>query len=164
MRRHDIVVRSSNFSLYGDMSWRVMRTLEQLCPNVEIYSIDEAFLHLDGPEKALIALARKALRTVLQHTGIPVSVGIGPTKTLAKAASKLAKSDPRHEGVFGVVDAAVRDAALERLAIEHVWGQFCSPRHTTCWDELPTVKAGGVSPSTGDTQRHRPVIGGSRRP
>ena len=139
VRRHNIVVRSSNFSLYGDMSWRVMRTLEQLCADVEIYSIDEAFLHVDAPEEALLELGRKARRTVLQHTGIPVSVGIGPTKTLAKAASKLAKSDP--EGVFSVIDSAVRDAALERLPVEHVWGVGPAYAKTLAREGITTARA-----------------------
>src|SRR4051794_11360396 len=84
-----IIVRSSNYTLYGDMSGRVMRVLAGFTPDVEIYSIDEAFLGLGGFENRLEAHARALRATVLQWTGIPVSVGIAPTKTLAKAANRL---------------------------------------------------------------------------
>ena len=88
-----IVARSSNYTLYGDMSARVMRVLSDFTPNLEIYSIDEAFLSLAGFEVRLEAHARELRRTVQQWTGIPVSVGIAPTKTLAKVANRLAKKD-----------------------------------------------------------------------
>ena len=95
IERHQVAVFSSNYTLYGDMSQRVMQTLEQFAPEVEIYSIDEAFLNLAGvPACQLAGLAQEIRRTVRQWTGIPVSVGIGPTKTLAKAANtSIAKKD-----------------------------------------------------------------------
>src|SRR4051794_35297362 len=100
VERHGVAVFSSNYTLYGDMSSRVMQTLEQFAPDVEIYSIDEAFLNLAGFEAGqLDGLAHAIRRTVKQWTGIPVSVGIGPTKTLAKAANQLAKKDPAGGGV-----------------------------------------------------------------
>ena len=85
------MVRSSNYTLYGDMSARVMRVLSNFTPNLEIYSIDEAFLSFAGFEARCEAHARDLRRTVQQWTGIPVSVGIAPTKTLAKVANRLAK-------------------------------------------------------------------------
>src|ERR1700760_2613735 len=88
-----VTVRSSNYTLYGDMSARVMRTLAGFTPDLEIYSIDEAFLSLAGFEARLESHARELRRTVLQWAGIPVSVGIAPTKTLAKVANRLAKKD-----------------------------------------------------------------------
>jgi DNA polymerase V len=84
-----VIVRSSNYSLYGDMSARVMKTLGGFTPDLEVYSIDEAFLSLRGFESMLDAHARDLRRTVIQWTGIPVSVGIGPTKILAKVANLL---------------------------------------------------------------------------
>ena len=94
-----IVVRSSNYTLYGDLSARVMRVLSDFTPELEVYSIDEAFLGLDGFEHRLEAHARDLRATVLQWTGIPVSVGIAPTKTLAKVANRTAKKDPTSGGV-----------------------------------------------------------------
>ena len=82
-----IVVRSSNYTLYGDLSARVMRVLSDFTPELEVYSIDEAFLGFGGFEGRLEAHARLLRATVLQWTGIPVSVGIAPTKTLAKVAN-----------------------------------------------------------------------------
>ncbi len=117
--KHDIAVRSSNYTLYGDMSHRVMRTLESFSPSVEIYSIDEAFLYLDGMAGDLASYAARIRATVLQHTGIPVSLGVGPTKTLAKAANKLAK----HTAGVMVIDTPESQAkALAMLDVEDVWG------------------------------------------
>jgi DNA polymerase V len=82
-----VIVRSSNYTLYGDMSARVMTVLSQFTPDLEIYSIDEAFLGLQGFDARLESHARALRTTVLQWTGIPVSVGIAPTKTLAKVAN-----------------------------------------------------------------------------
>ena len=121
--RHGVAVFSSNFTLYGDMSRRVMQTLEEFAPEVEIYSIDEAFLNLAGiPSDRLVALADDIRRTVKQWTGIPVSVGIGPTKTLAKAANHIAKKDPSAAGVWSITTPEATQEALGRLAIGDVWG------------------------------------------
>jgi DNA polymerase V len=117
-----IVVRSSNYTLYGDMSARVMRVLSGFTPNLEIYSIDEAFLGLSGFEARLEAHARELRRTVLQWTGIPVSVGIAPTKTLAKVANRLAKRDAAGGGVRCLLDEASQREALARLELTDLWG------------------------------------------
>ena len=85
-----VIVRSSNYTLYGDMSARVMKVLADFTPKLEIYSIDEAFLGLEGFGARLEAHARAIRATVLQWTGIPVSVGIATTRTLAKAANRRA--------------------------------------------------------------------------
>ena len=94
-----VTMRSLNYTLYGDMSARVMRTLAGFTPDLEIYSIDEAFLSLAGFETHLDSHARELRCTVQQWTGIPVSVGIAPTKTLAKAANRFAKKDADRGGV-----------------------------------------------------------------
>ena len=121
--RNGVAVFSSNYTLYGDMSSRVMDTLGRFAPEVEIYSIDEAFLDLAGmPETSLAGLAADIRRTVRQWTGIPVSVGIGPTKTLAKAANQIAKKDQAAAGVWIIGDEASREASLARLAVADVWG------------------------------------------
>ncbi len=117
-----VIVRSSNYTLYGDMSARVMRVLADFTPDLEVYSIDEAFLGLGGFESRLIAYAQELRATVLQWTGIPVSVGIAPTKTLAKAANNLAKKNPAGGGVKTLLTTADQEAGLASLALTDLWG------------------------------------------
>ena len=121
-RRWGVVVRSSNYTLYGDMSARVMRVLGDYTPDLEVYSIDEAFLGLGGFEDRLEPHARCLRRTVQQWTGIPVSVGIAATKTLAKVANRFAKKDPARDGVFVMLDEAATTATLARMALTDLWG------------------------------------------
>jgi DNA polymerase V len=105
------------------MSARVMRVLSNFTPNLEIYSIDEAFLSLVGFEAKLEAHARELRRTVQQWTGIPVSVGIAPTKTLAKVANRLAKKDTAAGGVLLLVGEQAQRDALGRLELTDLWGR-----------------------------------------
>ncbi|OLN31333.1 Error-prone, lesion bypass DNA polymerase V (UmuC) [Desulfovibrio sp. DV] len=121
-RRHDVAVFSSNYTLYGDLSARVMKTLARFTPNLEIYSIDEAFLDLTGMPGDVAGYSRHIRETVVRWTGIPVSIGLGPTKTLAKVANKLAKKDPALEGVLDFGTCPDPDALLERVNVEDVWG------------------------------------------
>lgn len=123
IKQHAIQVYSSNYTLYGDISARVMNTLNELCPIVEVYSIDEAFLDLSiFPAPELEPFARKIRTTVRQWTKIPTCVGIAQTKTLAKVANKIAKKNPALDGVFVIQDDAARVAALEKFPIGDVWG------------------------------------------
>jgi DNA polymerase V len=123
IEQHGVAVFSSNYTLYGDMSQRVVQTLEQLAPTVEVYSIDEAFLELSGfAEDAVPALAAHIRRTVRQWTGIPVSVGIGPTKTLAKAANRMAKRSADSGGVWSLTTPESQREALSQLSVGDVWG------------------------------------------
>jgi len=122
-KRLGVAVFSSNYALYGDMSARVMATAGALAPRMEVYSIDEAFLDLTGvpggPERAALAVRR----AVFAATGIPVSIGIGPTKTLAKAANKLAKQDASLGGVLVLpATPGEREDFLRRLEVGDVWG------------------------------------------
>ena len=117
-----IVVRSSNYTLYGDLSARVMRVLSDFTPELEVYSIDEAFLGFGGFEGRLEAHARQLRATVLQWTGIPVSVGIAPTKTLAKVANRTAKADPASGGICALLTHEAQEAALGRLELTDLWG------------------------------------------
>jgi len=123
LRRHNVAVYSSNYALYGDMSRRVITTLGQMAPDLEVYSIDESFLDLTSFRKADVPeLCRKMVVTVKRNTGIPVSVGVGPTKTLAKVAAGLAKKHPCLGGVCDVTDAAWRERALAATDVGKVWG------------------------------------------
>jgi len=122
--QHRIAVFSSNYTFYADMSARVMRILEQCAPRVEIYSIDEAFLDLDGlstrtsPED----FGRHIHQMIPAWTGIPVCVGIGPTKTLAKLANHTAKTDPDNAGVVNLCGPTRRRDALARYPVAEIWG------------------------------------------
>ena len=128
LRAHHVQVFSSNYTLYGDMSQRVMETLEQFCPDLEVYSIDEAFLSLVGFERRdLTEYGRQIRQSVKQWTGIPVSVGIAETKTLAKIANRVAKQTPDMGGVCDLLACPDRDALLGRIAVEDVWG--IGPNH-----------------------------------
>jgi DNA polymerase V len=117
-----VIVRSSNYTLYGDMSARVMEVLSQFTPDLEIYSIDEAFLGMAGFGARLKAHARALRATVLKWTGIPVLVGIAPTKTLAKVANHAAKKDEKHGGALLLLDQAAQDAALAKIGLTDLWG------------------------------------------
>jgi len=120
---NDVRVFSSNYPLYGDMSNRVMQTLAQFTPAMEIYSIDEAFIDLTAFSfTKLVKYARDIQRKVKRNTGIPVSIGIGPTKTLAKIASRISKKSAKANGVVDLTPNKHRDLALRMTAIEDVWG------------------------------------------
>ena len=121
--RERVQVFSSNYALYADMSRRMNAIYRDLTPKVEVYSIDESFLDLGSVSEAEgIALARDLRARVLRWTGIPTCVGIGPTKTLAKLANRLAKSDPLYEGVCSLVDPAVRTRYLATIPVGDIWG------------------------------------------
>ncbi len=120
---NQVAVFSSNYVLYGDMSNRVMTTIGTFVPEMEIYSIDEAFLLLNGFENInLTELGGKLVQTVIRNTGIPVSLGIAPTKTLAKVANKFAKKYKAYNGVCIIDNDEKREKALKLTKIGDVWG------------------------------------------
>ena len=123
VEKNHVAVFSSNFALYGDMSRRVQEVLRSFAPSVEQYSIDESFLDLRGVEKAdMAAFARDISRTCRKLTGIPVSVGVAPTKTLAKIASKLCKQYPRLQGGCYMHRPQDIEKVLRRFPAADVWG------------------------------------------
>ncbi len=114
---------SSNYALYGDMSQRVMTTLEGMAPTVEVYSIDEAFIELSETWAGdLIVYGRQIRERVQQWTGLTVGVGIGPTKTLAKLANYAAKKWPATGGVVDLRDEGRRDRLMAITPVEEIWG------------------------------------------
>ena len=121
VKQHDVAVFSSNYVLYGDMSGRVMSMLAELAPEIEVYSIDEAFLNLAGI-KDLQSLGANIVRKVSRGTGIPVSLGIAPTKTLAKMANKFAKKYPAYNRLCIIDTEEKREKALKLFEIGDVWG------------------------------------------
>lgn len=123
VEKYNVAVFSSNYTLYGDMSHRVMNVLNSFTPDIEIYSIDEAFLGLHGFEHLdLLEYARTIKKTTTQSTGIPISLGIAKTKTLAKVANHLAKKNPELKGVFLINTEEDRISTLKRTEIDDVWG------------------------------------------
>ncbi|MBD2715381.1 Y-family DNA polymerase [Microvirga sp. STR05] len=125
LEQHGVAVFSSNYGLYGDMSRRVMQVLTGFSPQVEVYSIDEAFLNLAGlrytaPDVRAYALLIRD--TVQRHVGIPTCVGVAPTKTLAKLANRLARKQPLMERAVVLATASECAAALSQTPIQDVWG------------------------------------------
>jgi len=121
VKENDVKIFSTNFSLYGDISRRVMKTLKQFSPQMEIYSIDEAFLDLSlVKNKNLLEYGYKIRETVLKWTGIPTSIGIATTKTLSKAANYIAKKEK--SGVINLVNSKKIDILLSKIKINNVWG------------------------------------------
>lgn len=118
---HEVAVFSSNYTLYGDMSGRVMSILAGLAPEIEVYSIDEAFLNLDGIQD-IQSLGTKIVNKVTCGTGIPVSLGIAPTKTLAKVANKFAKKYYAYNRLCIIDTEEKRIKALKLTDITDVWG------------------------------------------
>lgn len=141
-RAHGVVVKSSNYTLYGDMSARMLAILQRLCPHVESYSIDESFLQLDGFGD-VSALGHTLRQTLQQHIKVTCGVGIGPSKTLAKFANHIAKKHPQYHGVYYLADPLSADC--QRLMTEAdvgtVWGvgrrlsqRLISEGIATVWD------------------------------
>ncbi len=118
IKEKQVAVFSSNYALYGDLSDRVMKTLASIVPDIEVYSIDEAFLHLNESHTDLETLGHTIRNTVKQYTGIPVGVGIAPTKTLAKLANRLSKKT----GGVHIIYPDNIEKNLNECALADVWG------------------------------------------
>lgn len=134
-----VVQMSGNFELYGDMSRRITALLTTITPHIEIYSVDESFLDLSELDIADYATwGREVVRRVSQYTGIPVSIGIATSKTLAKLAAAKAKKDPLSAGVMDLASCSPkkREAALQSTPVQDVWG--------VGWRLAPRLKAEGI--------------------
>jgi DNA polymerase V len=122
-KKHNVAVFSSNYTLYGDLSDRVMKTLATFVPKLEVYSIDESFLDMsDLVYQDLAKLGMDIRETVKRNIGIPVSVGIAPTKTLAKMANRYAKKKYKKIGVFYAANNELIDEMLSFTEVEDIWG------------------------------------------
>ena len=132
-----LVVRSSNYTLYGDLSARVMSLLSEVAPKLEVYSIDEAFMKMDGiREEDLPGICRDLIKRIRRWTGIPVSIGIAPTKTLGKVANHFAKKYKGYKGVCVIDTDEKMRKALSLTPIDDVWG--------VGWRGAPKLEAAGV--------------------
>lgn len=122
-QQHDVVIKSSNYALYGDMSRRMLRVLQEFSPGVESYSIDESFLELTGFAKPG-EYAHTIRTAVLRRVKITCGIGIGPTKTLAKFANHLAKTLPEWGGVFNLLDQSEADIGqfMAAYPVTEIWG------------------------------------------
>lgn len=139
LERHKGVAFSSNYTLYGDLSRRVMTTLRSLVEEIEVYSIDEAFFNLEGVEEPLEELGHRIRTTIRRHTGIPVSIGIAPTKTLAKIAAKLAKQYPKLGGCCYMHREEDIRKVLTKFPLRDVWG--IGRRYGKAFDRMQILTA-----------------------
>ena len=123
IEKHDVAVFSSNYTLYGDMSSRIMETLYSFVPGIELYSIDEAFLDLrEMGHTDLLRLGFSIRKTIGKNIGIPVSIGIAATKTLAKMANRHAKKNYREAAVFWAANSVLTDEMLSATPVGEIWG------------------------------------------
>ena len=122
IKKYNVKIFSTNFALYGDMSQRVMSIIADSIPNIEIYSIDEAFLDLsEFKYEDLMNIAHSIRKKILKYTGIPVSIGIGKTKTLAKISNHISKKESEYKGVFMINDNN-KNIILDQILIGKIWG------------------------------------------
>ncbi|MFM7651811.1 MAG: Y-family DNA polymerase [Vulcanococcus sp.] len=123
LARHGVVVRSSNYALYGDMSQRLMSSLEPWVAELEVYSIDEAFARLPRPAGGDLSLWARELRSrIRRNLGLPIAIGIAPSKVLAKIANRIAKADSQHAGLFDLGRQGDPAPWLEATPVEDIWG------------------------------------------
>ena len=122
VERENVTVFSSNYTLYADMSRRVMNIISEFAPSIEVYSIDEAFIELTNMNVDYESYVRQMRKVILQYTGIPVSIGIASTKTLTKVANHIAKDDESLEGVYSLIQHKNLDQVLEDTNVADVWG------------------------------------------
>ncbi|HTH72065.1 MAG TPA: Y-family DNA polymerase [Candidatus Pristimantibacillus sp.] len=138
--QHKVTTFSANFEIYGDISRRITALLTTITPRIEIYSVDESFLELSAlPIKDYAAWGRAVRESILKNIGVPVSVGIAPSKTLAKLASEIAKQQSGYEGAVDWIGASEewKKEALAGMPIKEIWG--------VGWRLAPKLKAEGIS-------------------
>lgn len=151
-KTHGVIPFSGNFELYGDMSRRITSILTSITPHIEIYSVDESFLDLSELDITdYEAWGRTVRDKVLQWTGVPVSIGIAPSKTMAKLAAERSKKEPALSGVLDLYSLSQkeREAYFQRVALEDVWG--------VGWRLAPKLKAEGLHTAL-DLARMRPQL------
>jgi DNA polymerase V len=138
LAKNSVTLFSGNFPLYGDFSQRVVQILQDECPDIEVYSVDESFLEISHlPIRDYTQWGRQLRSKILQWTGIPVSVGIAPNKTLAKASADYTKKNPDTAGAFSVVgDQQKRVDLLKWLSPQDIWG--------VGWRTAPKLRARGI--------------------
>jgi DNA polymerase V len=151
--RHSVAQFSANFELYGNLARRITNILSSVTPNIEVYSIDESFLDISSVAITdYEAWGRVVRARILQEVGVPVSIGVAPTKTLAKLASEIAKQQPSHEGALYLTpEKPDFYPHLERMPVEEVWG--------VGWRLRPRLRAEGIA-TVGQLAQLRPPRAG----
>lgn len=158
LEQNDVQVFSSNYPLYGDMSERVMKTLKEFSPELEAYSIDEAFVELTGIQEDIDEYGRAMRETIGKWTGLPVSIGIGSSKTLAKMASEYAKDNKWTGGVHCLMEDEARQDCLHAMPIEEVWG--IGPAYTQFLRRNNITTAAGLTEQRdGWIKQHLTIVG-----
>ena len=138
LNKLDVAVLSSNYSLYGDMSRRLMNLLKNYCEEIEIYSIDEAFVSISRPnDKNLYPWARNIRSLIYQNLGITITVGIGENKVRAKIANKLAKNIDYSAGIFDLARTKNENNYLKRISVDKIWGVG---KQTSNWLQSKGIK------------------------
>ena len=138
LNKLDVAVLSSNYSLYGDMSRRLMNLLKNYCEEIEIYSIDEAFVSISRPnDKNLYPWARNIRSLIYQNLGITITVGIGENKVRAKIANKLAKNIDYSAGIFDLARTRNENNYLKRISVDKIWGVG---KQTSNWLQSKGIK------------------------
>ncbi len=138
LKRLDVAVLSSNYSLYGDMSRRLMNMLNNYCEEIEIYSIDEAFVSIFRPnDKNLYPWARKLRALIYQNLGITITIGIGENKVRAKIANKLAKDNDHSAGIFDLARIKDSNNYLKGISVDKIWG---IGKQTSYWLKSKGIK------------------------
>jgi len=138
LNKLDVAVLSSNYSLYGDMSKRLMNLLKNYCQQIEIYSIDEAFISISRPnDKNLYPWARNIRSLIYQNLGITITVGIGENKVRAKIANKLAKNIDYSAGIFDLAKTRNENNYLKRISVDKIWGVG---KQTSNWLQSKGIK------------------------
>jgi len=139
-KQNKVVEFSANFEIYGDISKRITAYLMTVTPRIEVYSVDESFLDLSSlPIDDYAAWGRAVVASIRRYIGVPVSIGIAPSKTLAKLAAEMAKQNPDHQGAVDLINipAERREALLGQMPIHNVWG--------VGWRTNPKLRAEGIS-------------------
>lgn len=156
LARHGVVVRSSNYALYGDMSQRLMSSLEPFVAELEVYSIDEAFARLPRPRHSDLSRWAAELRGRIRHNlGLPIAIGLAPSKVLAKLANRIAKGNRCQAGVFDLGCEPNPDPWLEHTPVEEIWGvgrqlsRWCRLRGITNARQLRDMASGELRAKAG---------------
>lgn len=156
LARHGVVVRSSNYALYGDMSQRLMSSLEPFVAELEVYSIDEAFARLPRPRYGDLSTWAGELRSrIRQNLGVSIAIGLASSKVLAKLANRIAKGDRSHAGVFDLGREVDPTPWLEQTPVEEIWGvgrqlnRWCRLRGITNARQLRDMASGELRAKAG---------------
>ena len=160
IKENGVVVFSSNYALYSDISSRVVETLKMFSPNIEVYSIDEAFVTLNLTNSNFIKYGKEIRERILKDVGIPTTVGIAYTKTLTKVATKIGKKNIEYGGVLSLLEQKDNDMYLEMVDVEDIWG--VGRQYSKWLREMGIDNAKDLKYANRQNIRHRMTVQGLR--